>query len=184
MGFGLLRLQTWFTFTAHQDGIGLFSTQSYLQTHLAFIWIEKSSANGSKRERFLTICVLCAHRHCGTSKQVMGTEPFQSAEMKLALEGNLISCLKFRRGPHHGPLPGSGPTLERVLKTPGKSWSCEFLINKTTAKIEHVWETEDRLTFSHTTKLKLSFTVNEDYYLFHTVLNWTYCTSQESQEPH
>jgi len=30
MGFGLLRLQTWFTFTTHQAAIGLFSTQSYL----------------------------------------------------------------------------------------------------------------------------------------------------------
>lgn len=56
----------------------------------------------------------------GTSKQVMGTEPFQSAEMKLAQAGNLISCLKFKRGAHHGPLPGSSPTLKRVQKTPGK----------------------------------------------------------------
>lgn len=120
-------------------------------SHFHLNWKELSEL---QQESVSRQSVLCAHRHYGTSKQVMGTEPFQSAGMKLALEGNLISCLKFRRGPHHGPLPSSGPTLERVQKTPGKSWSCEFLINKTTAKIENVWETEDRLTFIRTMKLK------------------------------
>ncbi len=114
----------------------------------------KRAQQAAARESASRQSVLCAHRHYGTSKQVMGTEPFQSAEMKLALEGNLISCLKFRRGPHHEPLPGSGPTLERVQKNTWEKLSCEFLINKTTAKIEDVWETEDRLTFICTKKLK------------------------------